>query len=47
VFDEPTYGEVEPGLLIWRERAVVLHRGFLAGIARRVLAAVGRQDALG
>ena len=32
-FDEPMFGEVRVGYLIWRERADVLHRGFLEGIA--------------
>jgi chloramphenicol 3-O-phosphotransferase len=33
VFDEPTYGSVAQELLIWREDAEALHRGFLAGMA--------------
>jgi chloramphenicol 3-O-phosphotransferase len=33
VFDEPMYGAVNVGYLIWRDRAEVLHRGFLDGIA--------------
>lgn len=33
VFDEPMFGSVDVGYLIWRERAEVLHRGFLDGIA--------------
>ncbi len=33
VFDEPTFGAVDVEYLIWRDRADVLHRGFLDGIA--------------
>jgi len=33
VFDEPFFGAVNPEWLIWRERAEVVHRGFLDGIA--------------
>ena len=33
VFDEPVLGVVRQPYLIWRERAPVLHRGFLAAIA--------------
>ena len=33
VFDEPMFGDVKVEYLIWRQRADVLHRGFLDGIA--------------
>ena len=33
MFDEPMFGSVDVGYLIWRERAEGLHRGFLEGIA--------------
>jgi chloramphenicol 3-O-phosphotransferase len=33
IFDEPVLGEVRQPYLIWRDRAPVLHRGFLAAIA--------------
>jgi chloramphenicol 3-O phosphotransferase len=33
VFDEPMFGAVGIEYLIWRDRAEVLHRGFLDGIA--------------
>ena len=33
IFDEPVMGSVDQGYLIWRDRAEVLHRGFIAGIA--------------
>jgi chloramphenicol 3-O phosphotransferase len=33
VFDEPMFGAVKLEYLIWRQRAEVLHRGFLDGIA--------------
>lgn len=33
VFDEPMFGAVDVEYLIWRDRAEVLHRGFLDGIA--------------
>lgn len=32
-FDEPIFGTVDVEYLIWRDRAEVLHRGFLHGIA--------------
>ena len=32
-FDEPMFGDVDIEYLIWRDRAEVLHRGFLDGIA--------------
>jgi chloramphenicol 3-O-phosphotransferase len=33
VFDEPTIGHVDQAYLIWRDRAPVMHRGFLEAIA--------------
>jgi len=33
LFDEPVMGAVDQGYLIWRDRAPVLHRGFLDAIA--------------
>jgi chloramphenicol 3-O phosphotransferase len=33
VFDEPMFGAVDVGYLIWRDRAPGLHRGFVDGIA--------------
>ena len=33
LFDEPVAGAVDQGYLIWRDRAPVLHRGFLDAIA--------------
>lgn len=33
IFDEPMFGDVDTGYLIWRDRAELLHRGFLDGIA--------------
>jgi chloramphenicol 3-O-phosphotransferase len=44
VFDEPMFGAVDVEYLIWRERAELLHRGFLDGIA--ALARAGNSVAL-
>ena len=33
IFDEPVVGSVDQGYLIWRDRADVLHRGFIDAIA--------------
>ncbi len=44
VFDEPMFGDVEIGHLVWRDGAPSLHRGFLDGIA--ALARAGNRVAL-
>ena len=45
VLDEPEHiGTVQPGYLIWRDRAPSLHRGYLAAVA--TLARVGNHVAL-
>ncbi len=45
VFDEPEHiGTVQPGYLIWRDRAPALHRGYLDAIA--ALARAGNQVAV-
>ncbi|MDP2289788.1 MAG: hypothetical protein Q8M22_01280 [Actinomycetota bacterium] len=38
VFDEPMFGLVDVEYLIWRDRAEVLHRGFLDGMGALALA---------
>ena len=43
-FDEPTLGTSDQSLLVWRDRAPHLHRGFLEGIA--ALAAAGNAVAV-
>jgi len=44
VFDEPMFGDVAVGYLIWRDRSPELHRGFLDGIA--ALARAGNRVAV-